>query len=435
MKRVLVSTFGCKLNQYDSQVISESFASKGYGLTSDTLAADICVINTCSVTARSDYEARQLVRRTLRTNPRALIVVTGCYAQRAPHEIARIGGVGLVAGNAEKPSLPQFVKSLRAGGEARIEVSSLDEPPDTALDCTSCAPTFQRRSRALVKIQDGCDGSCSYCVVPSVRGRSKSQPLELILEQVRRLRASGFREVILTGARVGSYRSDLENGRSLEGLLRTLLTVADGLRFRLSSLESGEINASLIEYVAREKGVCRHFHVPMQSGDSDILRAMQRPYSPNEYAERIRMIHSRFSEACIGSDVIVGFPGESEAAFGKTYGLIEKLPLSYLHVFPFSRRPNTQAWYMKQEPTRSVKRARVHALRELSMRKKSAFIESQVGAFAEAVLEEEVEPGLFKGTTGNYLKVLVRAQGRKVKDAIPVRITARTTDILMAQAC
>jgi threonylcarbamoyladenosine tRNA methylthiotransferase MtaB len=455
MRRVLVSTFGCKLNQYDSQVISESFASKGFELSSDMLTADVCVVNTCSVTARSDYEARQLVRRILRINPRVLMLVTGCYAQRAPQEIAHIGGVGLVAGNAEKSSLPELVESLcdggetrvsarastdgevRVNGEARIEVSSPGgvEECRAVPDWMSHVPTFQRRSRALVKIQDGCDGLCSYCVVPSVRGRSKSEPIERILEQVKYLSASGFREVVLTGARTGSYGNDLGDGYSLETLLGALVRGEDGLRFRLSSLEPGEVSASLVEYMAQEEKVCRHFHVPVQSCDSEILRAMHRPYSPTEYVEKIQMIHSRFCDACIGSDVMVGFPGETESAFARTYGTIEKLPLSYLHVFPFSRRPGTRASDMKQEPTRSVKRARAFALRALGMRKKSAFAESQVGTFAEAVLEEEVEPGLFKGTTGNYLKVLVRANGKRVKDAIPVKIASRTNDTLLARAC
>jgi threonylcarbamoyladenosine tRNA methylthiotransferase MtaB len=252
---------------------------------------------------------------------------------------------------------------------------------------------------------------------------------------VKHLRVSGFREVVLTGARAGSYGSDLENGHSLESLLRALLRVENGLRFRLSSLEPGEISTSLVEHMAQEERVCRHFHVPMQSGDPEILRAMRRPYSRTEYAEKIQMIHSQVSDVCIGSDVMVGFPGETESAFARTYELIEKLPLGYLHVFPLSRRPGTQAWHMKQEPDRSVKRTRALALRALGMRKKAAFIDSQLGAFAEAVLEEEVEPGLFKGTTGNYLKVLVRAEGKRVKDAILVKVASRANDTLLARAC
>jgi len=437
MRRVLVDTFGCKLNQYDSQVISESFASNGYELTSDILAADVCVVNTCSVTARSDYEARQLIRKMHRANPGALILVTGCYAQRAPNEIGLVKGVRFVTGNAEKSSLPRFVESLCACAETGTELSSslavLGQ--DAARDRASCVSASQLRSRALVKIQDGCNASCSYCVVPSVRGRSRSEPLETIQERVKTLESSGFREAILTGARIGSYGLDLGEGHSLEGLLRALLSITDGLRFRLSSLEPGEIGASLIDYVVREKRVCRHFHLPLQSGDPEILVSMGRPYSPNEYAERIQTIHSRLPDTCFGSDVIVGFPGESERAFRNTYALIEKLPLSYLHVFPFSRRPGTRAWHMKQEPSRAVKKTRGRALRELGMRKKSAFIESQIGTFAEVVLEEEVEAGLFKGTTGNYLKVLVRTDGKRVRDSIPVRIARRTGETLVAQAC
>ena len=414
MRRVLVYTFGCKLNQFDSQAISESFASEGYLHASDATEADVCVVNSCSVTARSDYQTRQLVRRVHRANPGALILVTGCYAERAHEEVARVEGVGMVVGNSGKSSLPRFVEDSSAGAGKRVGSA-----------CAQHAPVFPRRSRALVRIQDGCDAFCSFCIVPYVRGRSRSEQVSAVKERVTELESSGFNEIVLTGARIGSYGKDLGEDASLVGLLEALLSSTRRTRFRLSSLEPLEISDSLLDLVGREKRICRHFHVPLQSGDKNVLEGMRRPYSPGDYAERIESIKSRFPDACIGSDVIVGFPGESDGAFESTRSLIERLPLSYLHVFPFSRRPGTRAWSMDEEPASSLKRTRARVLRELGAKKRSDFAESQVGALAEVVLEEEVEPDLFRGTTGNYLKVLVRAEGGKAREAVHREILHR----------
>jgi threonylcarbamoyladenosine tRNA methylthiotransferase MtaB len=431
MRRVLVRTFGCKLNQYESQFISESFASRGYCLAVDEVQADIHVINTCSVTARTDSEARQFIRRALRANPGALIVATGCYAQRAPSEIAEIGGVGLVAGNAEKSCLPRLVEELSPCTQGAVERAG----SGAAVGALRCGPESQRRSRALVKIQDGCDGSCSYCVVPSVRGKSRSEPPERIAEEVGLLEAWGFREVVLTGARVGSYGSDLGEGHSLENLLKRLLDSSDGLRFRLSSLEPLEIGTSLLELVAGEERVCAHFHVPLQSADEDTLCAMQRPYSPSEYSAVIRAIRSLCPEACIGADVMAGFPGEGESAFAETHEFIDGLPLSYLHVFPFSRRPGTDACSMQSQCPDSSKRTRAAALRALGQRKKIEFIESQTGTVQDVVLEKEIEKGVFTASTGNYLRVEVKAEGRTRGERIRIKTRSGGNGRLVGEPC
>jgi len=431
MRRVLVRTFGCKLNQYESQFISESFATSGHCLTEDESLADIHVINTCSVTARTDSEARQFIRRALRANADALIVATGCYAQRAPWEIAKIGGVGLVAGNAEKSRLPRLVETFPRDGPVSVQVADTG----AAIGALRCSPDFQRRSRALVKIQDGCDGSCSYCVVPSVRGSSRSEPPERIVEEVGRLEASGFREVVLTGARVGSYGRDLGENHSLESLLRTLVDSSDSTRFRLSSLEPLEVHTSLLRLVAEEERICAHFHVPLQSADEENLSAMQRPYSPAEYADRILAIKRLCPDACIGSDVMAGFPGEGESAFERTYDFIASLPLSYLHVFPFSRRPGTRAWSMERQCPDSVKRARAAALRKLGQMKRSEFIESQIGTVHDVILEKEIEQGVFTSSSGNYLRAHVKASGRTRGEAMRVRMYGRLNGKLIGKPC
>ena len=429
MRQVLVRTFGCKLNQYDSQQIAESFARSGYAVAKDPAAADVMVVNTCSVTARSDYQARQLVRRALRSGRRPLVVVTGCYSQRAPQEIAAIEGVGLVTGNVEKASLPRLVEGLMRG-----ECATVVARPDDEHCPAGCGREFQRRARALVKVQDGCDSSCAYCVVPSVRGRSRSVPARQVMREVAALSEAGYREMVLTGARVGSYRDETNGGLSLAGLVGALEADRRGFRLRLSSLEPDEVTRPLLDAAAGD-GVCAHFHVPLQSGDDDVLRAMRRPYSVSDYSERVWDIRQALPRACVGADVIVGFPGETEARFDGTYKLIERLPLAYLHVFPYSIRPGTDAADMPGQVPASVKKERVRVLMDLSASKRREFALSCVGSVETAVLEDEVSDGLWTATTGNYLRVRVRRAGGAPGEAVRVRIRGYEHDGLVADVC
>ncbi len=431
MRQVLVRTFGCKLNQYDSQLITESFARSGYAIATDPVRADVWVVNTCSVTARSDYQARQLVRRALRSGGRPLVVVTGCYAQRAPEEIAGIEGVRLVTGNAEKASLPRLVDGLERVSCCTGTVSKTQERPCEA----GCGPQFQRRARALVKVQDGCDSSCAYCVVPAVRGGSRSVRAGEVLREVGALCDGGYREVVLTGARVGSYGDDAAQGLRLAGLVQALKGLRSDFRIRLSSLEPGEITRPLLEAAADADRVCAHFHVPLQSGDDAVLRVMQRPYTASEYAERVMAIRRELPRASVGADVIVGFPGETEECFSSTYRLVERLPLAYLHVFPYSRRPGTAAFGMRGQIPAVVKKTRVRALLQLGAMKKTQFALSAAGSFETAVLEEKVGEDCWTATTGNYLRVRVRRAGSAAGEAVRVRIHGMEDGWLSAEAC
>jgi threonylcarbamoyladenosine tRNA methylthiotransferase MtaB len=430
MRHVLVRTFGCKLNQYDSQLITESFARSGYAVANDPSSADVCVINTCSVTARSDHEARQFVRRILRSKRRPFVVVTGCYSQRAPEEIASIEGVGLVTGNVEKASLPRLLDGLYCGEGAATVTSPLGRGPCLA----GCDPAFQRRARAIVKIQDGCDSSCTYCVVPSVRGGARSVSPARVLSEVISVCEIGYREVVLTGARVGSYGCGSGNGQSLEALVRLLVDARNDFRVRVSSLEPDEITQSLLGLSALQDRVCAHFHVPLQSGDDSILRAMARPYSSSEYGDKVVAIKRALPNACVGADVIVGFPGETDAQFARTYELVESLPLAYLHVFPYSGRPGTPASHMPGQISGAVKKARARALIELGAGKRREFAVSQAGTVETAILEESAGQDVWKATTGNYLRVLVRGGGRSTGEAVRVRIGALENDRLRAEA-
>ncbi len=435
MRHVLIRTFGCKLNQYDSQLISESFAANGYGITDDAALADVCVVNTCSVTARSDYQARQFIRKILRSQRRPRVVATGCYAQRAPSEVAAIEGVGLVTGNVEKASLPRLVEGLFSHGARLAEPNTVVAPPGQDTCRSGCGPSFQRRARALVKIQDGCDSSCTYCVVPSVRGRGRSVPQPRVLGEVCALVTSGYREIVLTGARVGSYGRDLGNGTSLESLVRALLAAGTGYRIRLSSLEPGEITESLLGLTVGDERVCRHFHVPLQSGDDTILSCMGRPYTASEYGDSVRRIKGLLPEACVGCDVMVGFPGESEEQFQRTYELLESTPVDYAHVFPYSRRPGTSAFSMSGQIPRTVKRARATALLQLAGRKRREFERSRSGALETVILEDELRPGFFTGTTGNYLRLLVEAGEARAGDALSVRIECDADGKMLGRVC
>ncbi|MFH0778291.1 MAG: tRNA (N(6)-L-threonylcarbamoyladenosine(37)-C(2))-methylthiotransferase MtaB [Candidatus Eisenbacteria bacterium] len=410
MRRAFVATFGCKLNQCESQAISEKLASKGFVLCAAPGRADVVIINTCSVTGQSDRQARQAIRSLHRSAPGACLVVTGCYAERAPHEISSLPGVALVAGNAEKAHLHETIGSLEAGAATL--------PPTRS----SSGRESPARARALVKIQDGCDSACTYCVVPQVRGASRSVSRPAILGEISSLRRRGFREIVLTGARIGCYGREEGRKGGLVNLLQEILRGVPDVRLRLSSLEPGEVADSLLELVRGERRMCRHFHVPLQSGSDAVLRAMGRPYSAGEYAERIGKIHSRLPDACVGTDVIAGFPGETDVDFDKTVRLIERLPVSYLHVFPFSERPGTPAGAMGPVVERSCRKQRAAELRALGERKRTRFVESQIGSVQEAIVEGPAGPGLFKATTGNYLRLLVRGASLLPRQMIEVQI-------------
>jgi threonylcarbamoyladenosine tRNA methylthiotransferase MtaB len=435
MRHVQIRTFGCKLNQYDSQLISESFARSGYRIVREAERADVCVVNTCSVTARSDYEARHSIRRIVRSGRGQVVVVTGCYSQRAPDELRAVEGVDLVAGNVEKASLPRLVDELVRSGRSRAEAVTAVSPLGAGACVAGCDPLFQRRARALLKIQDGCDACCSYCVVPQARGRSRSVPSSVLVEEANLLGATGYSELVLTGARIGSYGRDLGNGSCLEGLVGSILSGGAGYRIRLSSLDPFEITDSFLKHLAGENRLCAHFHVPLQSGADATLKRMGRPYSGSEYLDRVAAIRRTFPGACIGSDVIVGFPGEEEEDFRRTYELVESAPLCYVHVFPYSRRPGTAAFSMPGQVPRAVKKARGRALLELARRKRHEFALSQKDTVQVVIVEEELEPGLFTGTTGNYLRVHMRANGIRPRDSIRVRVGDCENGRLVAQLC
>jgi threonylcarbamoyladenosine tRNA methylthiotransferase MtaB len=403
--RIAFKTLGCKLNQYETFAIRESALEKGYEVVPFNQVADVYVINTCTVTNRADYHSRQQIRKALRRNPDAFVVVCGCYSQVAAGKIAEITGVDLITGNLEKTRLMELIPNppIKATSP-RIII----EPVSTARNVPSTRLTqFGGLTRAFVKIQDGCDYRCAYCVVPIARGPSRSKPMMEIVGEVERFASVGFGEVVLTGVHLGCWGRDI--GEDFADLLRKLVNIENLHRLRLSSIEPVDMTDELIEFILNEPKICRHLHLPLQSGHPGTLTAMGRPYTPFDYAAIVSRIKTADPGWCIGADVIVGFPGEGNAEFGVTYDFIESIPLSYLHVFTFSTRPGTRASDMAGQVPHPVRDERNRMLKELSRRKRADFAKGQFGVQLELLIENRRDPktGKLVGLSDNYLRVLL----------------------------
>lgn len=424
MNTFALATLGCKTNQFESAAMEERLRVAGYRPVPFEEGADLVIVNTCTVTSATDAQSRNLIRRARRLNASCRVVVTGCYAQVDPAALRSIPGVSLVLGNEEKRDLLDLleqegtlVSDIRRAGAAAV-------PP---------LSVFAERSRAFVQIQNGCDAFCSYCIIPYARGPSRSVPSGDIVEQVRRLVASGYPEVVLTGIHIGGYGADLEPPTSLLHLLRRLETETGVLRLRLGSVEPTEIPDELIDAVASSDILCPHFHIPLQAGDDAVLRRMNRHYDTAFFAGLVRRIRSRLPDAAIGLDVIAGFPGETEEEFGNTLRLIEELPVTHLHVFPFSRRPGTPAATMPGQIPGDVIKGRASRLRELGEAKQRAFAREFVGRTLEVVTEKGKKGELCRGVSRNYLTVLFTGEvgEGEVRD---VRITGVCDDGLRGES-
>lgn len=408
-KTVALETLGCKVNQYESSYFLETLKDAGYRIVSFREPADIYLVHGCAVTARAAFQARQLLRRAQRLNPEATIVAAGCQGQLEAERLVQEQLATHILDNRDKFDLVHW---LQVPG-------SLSQPVRSSGDCCShhafrtlpLTAWHSGRARAFLKVQDGCDAFCSYCVVPYVRGRSRSLPLDGVRAQMERFLAGGYQEVVLTGIHLGQWGKDLDSHLDLAALLSSLNEGPLPHRVRLSSLEPMECTTSLLTNLAGRAWICPHFHVPLQSGDADVLRKMRRPYTPHQYAERLLEIHCLFPRAALGADVMAGFPGETERQFANTCELLKQLPLSYLHAFPFSPRPGTAAESLPGHlPGQELKR-RVQVLRDLSQLKKQAFQASLLGQCVEVLAETEIEAGWWRGTSENYLQVVFPASG------------------------
>jgi len=417
MRKVSFYTIGCKLNFAETSTISEEFKKRGFEIVEFGEPADVCVINTCSVTENADRDCRRIVRKALKVSPNAFIIVTGCYAQLRPDEIAKIEGVDLILGSNEKFKIFDFVGDFHKNYHAQIFVSPISEISEFHI--ASSTPTSDR-TRAFLKVQDGCDYNCSYCTIPLARGESRSPEVNIILEKAKTLAQLGYKEIVLSGVNVGDYGRKI--GTNLFELVKELEKI-DGIeRIRISSIEPNLLTEEMIDYFISSEKICNHFHMPLQSGSDEILRKMRRRYNSELYRLRIEYIKSKDPDACIGADVIVGFPGESEKHFETTYNFISDLPISYLHVFTYSERPNTDAVNLPGKVPIEERHKRSEMLRNLGLRKKMAFYRQMVGKEFDVLWESEVKDGKMFGFTRNYVKVGVPYNPSLVNKIVPVKV-------------
>lgn len=416
MKKVAIATLGCKTNQFESAAMIEQFTRGGYAVVDFTEAADIYVVNSCTVTARTDAETRRLIRRARRLNPLARIVATGCYAQVSPEELASMPEVDVVLGNSEK------LDTLLVADAAKDMVADAGaEQGISPLQLTS----FAEHTRAFLQVQNGCNSFCSYCIVPYARGRSRSVAADEVLAGIQRLVDNDFREVVLTGIHLGAYGLDRAPFGSLEGLVRDILDTTTLQRLRIGSVDPNEFSDELIELCATSPRICHHFHIPLQSGSDSVLERMGRPYSAVQFSDLLGRIHGALPHAFIGSDIIAGFPGETDNEFAATCALVEALPFADLHVFPYSRRPRTRAADMPGHLPPALINQRAAHLRELAALKKAAFLKRAVGRELQVLgLQFDQATGLVKGISREYIQAEFSGTPEDLNIERRVRVTA-----------
>lgn len=412
-RTVAFHTLGCKLNYSETSTLSRMLEGEGFEKKEFDDLADVYVINTCSVTDNADKECRQIVRRIQRKAPESLVVITGCYAQLKPKEIAEIPGVNLVLGAAEKFNLVHHIKEFTKGDSAKI--CSCDVEDITAFNSSF---SLNDRTRTFLKVQDGCDYNCSFCTIPQARGKSRSDTIENVLKNVRHLAAHGVKEIVLTGVNLGDF-GPLQTSPNGGGLRSTPIPEEENFfsllkeiekekgihRYRISSIEPNLLTNEIIEFVANSDKFMPHFHIPLQSGSNKILRMMRRRYKRELYTERVALIKTLMPHCCIGVDVIVGFPGETEEDFKETFDFLHALDISYLHVFTYSERDNTHALNIKPVVPVHIRHERNKILRNLSFMKMQYFTELHSGQTRKVLFEGQVNKEMMEGYTDNYIKV------------------------------
>jgi threonylcarbamoyladenosine tRNA methylthiotransferase MtaB len=441
--RFYIENFGCRATQADGAALERQFLDRGLERAGTVRDAEIVVLNTCTVTESADKDARASIRRLQRVNPDCRILVTGCYAQRAPEELASLPGVTWVVGNSHKHQVAEIATSADRLCADRLSAASSDFVPLEQLSHRFdnvvvgdifahtellAAPVFDaanERTRPNLKVQDGCDNRCSFCVIPYVRGQSRSMPRDRVLAEVRALVEAGYREVVISGINLGRWGRDLGSfqpsavrhqveptlrEQRLESLIRDILAQTSLEKLRISSVEPMDWSDELIELVASSPRIAKHAHVPMQSGSDAVLRRMHRKYRPWHYREKLLKIRAAMATAAIGADVMVGFPGETDAEFDETRRMIEELPFTYLHVFTYSARPGTSAAESRLQIPAAVARERNRVLRELASFKKAAFTRSLIGTVAEAITLQTGGADFTAALTQNYLKMKVRGR-------------------------
>ncbi|NLN32562.1 MAG: tRNA (N(6)-L-threonylcarbamoyladenosine(37)-C(2))-methylthiotransferase MtaB [Flavobacteriaceae bacterium] len=403
-KTVAFHTLGCKLNFSETSTIARNLLDNGYERVEFSEPSDVYVINTCSVTANADKECRSIVKKALKSNPAGFVVVVGCYAQLKPYEIAEMEGVDLVLGATEKFNIADYLEDLNKDNQAIVHSCEIEEA-----DFYVGSYSIGDRTRAFLKVQDGCDYKCTYCTIPLARGISRSDTVENVLKNSREIAEKGIKEIVLTGVNIGDYGKGEFGNKKHEHTFLELIQELDQVesieRFRISSIEPNLLRNEIIEFVSQSQRFVPHFHIPLQSGSDEILKKMRRRYLTKLYRGRIEKVRSLMPHACIGVDVIVGFPGETEELFLETYNFLNSLPISYLHVFTYSERDNTEATEFEGIVPQHIRKKRNTMLRILSEKKRIAFYQSQLGTTQKVLWESENKNGKIHGFTENYVKV------------------------------
>lgn len=429
MKKFTITTLGCRVNQSESAAMTQSLQARGFsraeaGNDTDSAEVEVCIINTCTVTQKASMQSRQAIRRAMRHHPEARIIVTGCYAQTDPEAVRKVSANCEVIGHLQKSPLRRVIDAA-AGHDLDRPSAPLNETIPLAVDGT--------RSRPVIKVQDGCDAFCTYCIVPHARGRSRSVPMNQVLEQIDMLAAAGFHEAVLSGIHLGCYGRDFDPPGDLHGLIDRIVKQRHIDRIRLSSIEPLELTDGIIDLAAATKRICSHFHIPMQSGDNKILKRMGRPYSAPLFKELVLKLKHKMPDAAIGVDILIGFPGETERAFENTYKLIESLPVTYLHVFPFSARPKTAAATFEPKVAPEIIKQRTKRMRKLGFSKKRKFYYSLVGKDLEVLIEtkRDRKTGLLKGISSNYVPVLLDGDDSLKNSIVTCKIVSTGEELIV----
>jgi threonylcarbamoyladenosine tRNA methylthiotransferase MtaB len=423
-KKVALQTLGCKLNYSETSSIGMQFLEKEFEVVDFQEMADVYVLNTCSVTESAERECRQIIRRALRQNPEAFIIVTGCYAQLRPEEIARIEGVDAILGSNEKFKLFSLLENFNKRDLTCISVTPTENLTEFGVAHSTDADS---RTRAFLKIQDGCDYTCSFCTIPLARGASRSLALKEVVNEFKKLLDAGYKEIVLTGVNVGDYGKNIDT--NLFNLLSELIKIESEFRIRISSIEPNLLSDEIIELVAESEKLCNHFHIPLQSGSPGILRAMQRRYTIEDYENLIYKVKNRLPDAGIGVDVIVGFPGETEEDFIHTHNFLRELPISYLHVFTYSERPDTKAISLPGIVDVQERKRRNNILRILSEKKRAKFYSDMIGTKQAVLFENNNKNGLIQGFTSNYIRVQTDFNEALTGRICPITLTGAEADI------
>ncbi|MEK3731197.1 MULTISPECIES: tRNA (N(6)-L-threonylcarbamoyladenosine(37)-C(2))-methylthiotransferase MtaB [Paenibacillus] len=421
MPTVAFYTLGCKVNFYDTEAIWQYFKNEGYEQVDFEQTADVYLINTCHVTNTGDKKSRQMIRRAVRRNPDAIVAVTGCYAQTSPAEILDIPGVDLVIGNQDRDKIMSFIHDIE---KTRQPINAVRNIMKTRVFEEMDVPDFAERTRAFLKIQDGCNNFCTFCIIPWSRGLSRSRDPKSILKQANQLVEAGYKEIVLTGIHTGGYGDDMEDYK-LSDLLWDLDRV-DGLeRIRISSIEASQIDEKMLDVLNRSSKMCRHLHIPLQAGDDTVLKRMRRKYTTEEFYNKMGLIRQAMPDVGITTDVIVGFPGETDEMFRNGYNLMKEIQFSEMHVFPYSKRTGTPAARMEDQVDEEVKNARVHELIDLSEQLQLAYAKRFVGQVLEVIPEREYKGGSGKmqGYSDNYLQLVFNGSSDLEGQMCRVKVT------------